>query len=69
MIGNPTNLPWAFVSKIDNPKTPGMHESISYFLIFRIVVYSVYTFKTQNSEPVFLFRIIYFFNIYNANFN
>jgi prolipoprotein diacylglyceryl transferase len=59
MIGNPTNLPWAFVfSKIDNiPRHPAqLYESISYFLIFGLV-YSVYTFKNTKLGTGFLFGL------------
>lgn len=48
MIGNPTNMPWAFIfKKIDNiPRHPAqLYEAISYLIIF-LVVYTIY--KTKN---------------------
>lgn len=48
MIGNPTNIPWAFIfKKIDNiPRHPAqLYEAISYLIIF-LVVYTIY--KTKN---------------------
>jgi len=50
MIGNPTNLPWAFVFKqVDNiPRHPAqLYEAISYFIIFLIVFV---TYKTKNIQ-------------------
>lgn len=48
MIGNPTNMPWAFIfKKIDNiPRHPAqLYEAISYLIIF-LVEYTIY--KTKN---------------------
>ena len=48
MIGNPTNMPWAFVFKqVDNiPRHPAqLYEAISYFIIFLIIFN---TYKTKN---------------------
>ena len=50
MIGNPTNMPWAFVFKqVDNiPRHPAqLYEAISYFIIFLIIFN---TYKTKNIE-------------------
>jgi phosphatidylglycerol:prolipoprotein diacylglycerol transferase len=59
MIGNPTNLPWAFVfSKIDNvPRHPAqLYESISYFIIFALV-FGVYKLKNITLGSGFLFGL------------
>jgi phosphatidylglycerol:prolipoprotein diacylglycerol transferase len=59
MIGNPTNLPWAFVfSKIDNvPRHPAqLYESISYFIIFALV-FGVYKLKNITLGSGFIFGL------------
>jgi phosphatidylglycerol:prolipoprotein diacylglycerol transferase len=59
MIGNPTNVPWAFVfSKIDNvPRHPAqLYESISYFIIFALV-FGVYKLKNITLGSGFLFGL------------
>ncbi len=59
IIGNPTNMPWAFVfTRIDNiPRHPAqIYESLSYLLIF-IFLYQYYYKKNAFPAPGFLFAM------------
>ena len=59
MIGNPTNMPWAFVfARVDNiPRHPAqLYEAISYLIIF-VIVFTIYKTKNIKLGNGFLFGL------------
>lgn len=59
MIGNPTNMPWAFVFvRVDNiPRHPAqLYEAISYLIIF-VIVFTIYKTKNIKLGNGFLFGL------------
>ena len=59
MIGNPTNMPWAFVfTRVDNiPRHPAqLYEAISYLIIF-VIVFTIYKTKNIKLGNGFLFGL------------